>query len=157
MPSRHLAPLLCHIALACAVTSKLQAGKRGNGLCAPTDNADDCLALADLYWATGKKIAWPMNGSSLCTWGGVLCNATSGRVASLGLGANSLSGTIPSELAGLSPLTALGLGANSLSGTIPSELAGLSRLTWLWLDDNSLSGTIPSGLAGLLRTLLEMA
>ena len=64
----------------------------------------------------------------------------------LNLGANQLSGKIPSELGGLSNLEYLGLAYNQLSGEIPSELGDLSNLQYLGLGNNQLSGKIPSEL-----------
>ena len=70
----------------------------------------------------------------------------------LHLGQNSLSGSIPTELGGL---TLLYLFTNSLFGTIPTEFGFLTGLTALWLYTNSLSGTIPSQ-CGLLTKLTHM-
>ena len=71
------------------------------------------------------------------------------NLTGLDLGGNELTGTIPSELGGLSNLTGVSLSRNQLTGTIPSELGGLSNLIVLWLLDNQLTGTIPSELGNL--------
>ena len=72
-----------------------------------------------------------------------------GRVVTLVLWENSLSGEIPPELGNLSSLETLYLHGNSLSGEIPPELGKLSNLRRLVLYNNSLSGDIPSELGDL--------
>ena len=53
-----------------------------NGLCAPSDNAQDCIGLVNFYWATGSTLKWTMDGqTSLCNWTGVTCG--SGRATQL--------------------------------------------------------------------------
>lgn len=102
---------------------------------------------------------------------GVLSN-----IEGLYLDQNSLSGSIPSELAYLnldilnlygnyfsdSLPTSLGLltnleyfllGSNLLNGTIPSQLSGMSSVYYLDVSFNSLSGPIPSEIALLHPTL----
>ena len=54
----------------------------------------------------------------------------------LNLYGNNLTGTIPSELGGLSSLTVLVLRDNNLSGAIPAALENLNSLQYLYLDDN---------------------
>ncbi len=80
---------------------------------------------------------------------------SSGRVTSLRLVSNQLSGAIPSQLGNLSNLTRLSLWYNQLSGKIPSQLGNLSNLQYLYLHSNQLSGAIPSQLLNLsnLRAL----
>ena len=87
-------------------------------------------------------------------WYGVSANAD-GRVDTLILWANGLTGEIPSELGSLSDLEVLSLVGNSLTGAIPSELGDLSNLRVLNLTSNSLTGEIPSKLSNLsnLRAL----
>ena len=121
-------------------------------------------ALVALYSATDGR-NWKNNDGwlsdeALGEWYGVTTNST-GRVASLALGGNRLSGEIPPELGSLSSLEELDLGiyfvssdpldadGNQLSGEIPSELGSLSNLRWLDLGGNQLSGEIPSELGGL--------
>lgn len=74
-----------------------------------------------------------------------------GRLTALNLGANSLSGTIPTFLAKLSNLRFLQLSQN-LSGVIPTQLGLLTKLTYLSLSYNKLVGSIPAEL-GLLTNL----
>jgi len=136
----------------------------------------ECQALASLYGATNgagwtDATGWLVAGSDPCDWFGVTCaggavtevvlvdNSLTGTIppelADLGglqdlwLGLNSLSGTLPAELGTLSNLQALNLVTNSLSGPIPPELGNLSSLSQLHLTNNQLSGPIPSELANL--------
>lgn len=74
---------------------------------------------------------------------------------SLGLGNNSIGGTLPEELRDLSQLKVLHLGANNLEGSIPAWIGELSQLELLWLYDNQFDGPIPEEIGTLsqLRTL----
>ena len=109
--------------------------------------------LVALYNATGGA-NWTDNTNWLSTaplgeWHGVTVDV-SGRVTELYLPLRQLSGTIPTELGGLSSLEKLFLGKNQLSGAIPVELARLSSLESLTLANNfQLSGTIPVELTQL--------
>ena len=81
------------------------------------------------------------------------------RLSVFGVTGTAMSGTIPSELGGLTNLQQLAMYSNpSLSGTIPSELGGLTDLQQLYLYSNpSLAGTIPSELGELTHLqLLDM-
>ena len=64
---------------------------------------------------------------------------------------NSLSGTLPTELALLTHLGALSLSYNLLSGTLPTELALMTNLSTTWLGSNRFSGEIPTEIALLPR------
>ena len=146
---------------------------RGTGLCVPADSAlrawlagiathvgtnRDCAspdrdALIALYEATGGA-NWSSNTNwltdrPLAEWHGVWTNAD-GRVTSLGLLNNNLTGSIPAEIGGFDGLTNLSLGENNLSGSIPPELGNLTNLEALSLYDNPrLSGPLPVELAAL--------
>ncbi len=54
---------------------------------------------------------------------------------------------ITPQLAKLNRLTLLGLGMNSLSGSIPTELGNPKSLSQLFLEENELTGEIPSVVA----------
>ena len=119
----------------------------------------DRAALVALYHATDGP-NWDTNTNWLSDeplgdWHGVTTD-TEGRVATLDLTENRLSGRMPNQLGDLSALGELRLGNNDLSGTIPPELGSLSALTRLDLENNDLSGAIPSQLGGMsdLRVLL---
>ncbi|KAK3242273.1 hypothetical protein CYMTET_48030 [Cymbomonas tetramitiformis] len=72
------------------------------------------------------------------------------------LSANSLTGTVPTELGELTLMTSLKLYDNSLTGTLPTELGELTLMTYLELSVNSLTGTVPTELGELtLMTSLQ--
>jgi Leucine-rich repeat (LRR) protein len=77
----------------------------------------------------------------------VLCS--NGRITSLNLHNQSLSGPFPTSLLNLTGLTGLSLYGNKLSGTVPTSLGKLTGLTDLGLYGNQLSGTVPTQLAQL--------
>ena len=114
----------------------------------------DRAALVALYNATDGanwigNTNW-LSDKPLGEWDGVGTNAQ-GRVDTLALPVNQLSGSIPSELGNLSNLEELWLRENQLLGAIPSELGNLSNLGILSLGDNQLSGAIPSSLGNLSK------
>ena len=78
-----------------------------------------------------------------------------GRVTSLNLGGNNLTGLIPGELVRLSSLEGLSLEGNNLTGPIPAELGELSDLSLIYLFDNKLTGSIPVEL-GKLASLIHL-
>ena len=73
------------------------------------------------------------------------------RLRGLSLQQNRITGPIPPELGALTELTALLLDQNDLRGNIPPELGNLETLETLWLATNQLTGTIPPELGGLAR------
>ncbi len=114
--------------------------------------------LAALYELTGgprwKVSAGWVTDAPLDRWYGVSVDAE-GRVDSLDLRFNNLTGTIPQELGKLANLRILSLWANDLIGAIPSDLGALASLETLWLSHNALTGSIPPQL-GNLRNLRKM-
>ena len=83
-------------------------------------------------------------------WEGVILNHD-GRVTELNLSSNGLrGGAIPLELTNLDRLQRLDLSGNSLTGTIPPELANL-ELKHLNLIGNDLSGCIPRDLLPVIE------
>ena len=114
----------------------------------------DREALVALYNATdgenwNRSDNW-LSDAPLGEWEGVTTD-DDGRVISLTLSFNALSGEIPAELGSLSNLTTLALQENALSGEIPPELGNLADLTYLGLWDNQLSGAIPPELGNLVN------
>ena len=120
----------------------------------PTPASEERAALVALYEATDGA-NWTLSANWLSdrplgAWHGVTTDSA-GRVTSLALTGNQLSGEIPSELANLTNLTQLHLEVNELSGSIPPELGNLTNLTSLDLRFNRLSGEIPPELGNLTR------
>ncbi|WP_041257381.1 FG-GAP-like repeat-containing protein [Fibrella aestuarina] len=112
----------------------------------------DYTALADLYAATNgtgwaTRTNW-LAGCNPCGWYGVGCDGN-GRVTSLVLGNNQLSGSLPASLSTLTSLTTLALDNNQLTGSLPDGLRALTGLTSLSLGGNQFSGTIPVSLTAL--------
>ena len=117
--------------------------------------------LVNFYNATGgpnwrESTNW-LTDAPIVQWYGVITNG-SGRVTTLFLPGNSLSGEIPSVLGKLSNLKGLDLSGNQLSGEIPPELSRLSNLEGLSLMSNQLTGEIPREFVKLSNlTLLGLA
>lgn len=116
----------------------------------------DSLALVALHNAT-DGINWTNTWDltqSMDTWYGVTLDEN-GRVNSLYLSNNQLSGSIPTQLGNLDKLISLELYTNQLIGNIPPELASLSNLQTLYLKYNQLSGNIPLEISNMssLRNL----
>ena len=84
----------------------------------------------------------------LGTWHGVEADGE-GRVISLQLWHNGISGPIPWELGGLEKLEALALHDGRLTGPIPGALGNLANLKMLELSQTDLEGPIPPELGGL--------
>ena len=147
----------------------------GTNLCTPTSPAfrmwlrsipshsgtgSECPPLTDrdvlklLFESTGGR-SWDdhdnwLTDAPLGKWHGVRTDA-SGRVNTLKLSGNSLTGEIPAELGTLANLEQLWLGSNSLTGEIPAELGTLANLEQLWLGFNGLMGEIPPKLGDLVK------
>ncbi|NUM80442.1 fibronectin type III domain-containing protein, partial [bacterium] len=117
----------------------------------------DSLALVSLYTNTNgpgwtNQANWN-SASAVGTWFGVTISA--GRVTSLDLSNNQLSGSLPDAIGHLTGLTSLQLYGNSLSGSLPDTLGNLTNLTSLGLENNQFSGAIPRKL-GQLSILIEL-
>jgi Leucine-rich repeat (LRR) protein len=70
------------------------------------------------------------------------------------LDANSLTGSIPTEIGLLTELASLSITNGTLTGEIPTEMGNLLGLRRAWLYGNDLTGTIPLAMQNL--TLLEV-
>ncbi|MCY3756237.1 MAG: leucine-rich repeat domain-containing protein [Acidobacteria bacterium] len=117
-----------------------------------TEGKTDREVLEEFYHATGGanwsfRTNW-LSNAPLSEWYGVGTDER-GRVTSLELWGNQLSGTLPAELGGLSNLNGLNLSENQLRGAVPPELGKLSNLQGLNLSGNKLSGKIPHRLTQL--------
>ncbi len=131
----------------------------------PGSVVSDRAALEALYELTAgpnwiNNDNW-LTDSPLGEWYGVGTDGN-GRVTSLALHGNRLSGSIPPELGQLAYLERLDLGFrrdptsqeflhNGLWGSIPPELGSLVRLQSLHLQSNQLSGEIPPELGALTK------
>ena len=108
--------------------------------------------LVELYNSTGganwtNKTGWLGAPGTECTWHGISC--AGGRLVSLSLRSNQLTGTIPSSIGSLSNLATLLLDGNRLTGAIPGSIGSLSNLNTLLLNNNQLTGSIPPELGSL--------
>ncbi|MCY4573082.1 MAG: leucine-rich repeat domain-containing protein [Gemmatimonadetes bacterium] len=124
----------------------------GTGMeCAPLSDRDILQTLYDASGGPGwtRSDNW-LTDAPLRTWHGVTTNGQ-GRVVSLGLWSNELSGDIPAELGHLMSLQTLSLQGNRLTGSIPPELGSLTNLETLRLDNNQLTGDIPAELGHLMN------
>ena len=121
------------------------------------DLHSDSLALVALYEST-NGVNWTNNTNwltgDLDTWYGV--SILSGRIDSLNLSDNNLSGTIPEMVTELSELWYLNLKENSLTGTIPHSLETFKQLEVFDISRNEIDGLIPSEI-GELTSLRELA
>ncbi|MXW16952.1 MAG: hypothetical protein F4X60_13220 [Gemmatimonadetes bacterium] len=110
-----------------------------------TMNRDE-FALRAFYRSTNGPL-WAVNinwdtDAPLSEWFGVELNER-GRVRSITLTKNILTGTIPPEISKLTELEELHLEENLLEGPLPPETGKLKSLVWLGLYDNYLEGPIP--------------
>eukprot|EP00873_Tetraselmis_striata_P010696 jgi/Tetstr1/430960/TSEL_020715.t1 len=112
----------------------------------------------DALWAVREQQSDPPTGSSISSWiynanhcedwAGVSCDEA-GRVSSVSLHDNQLTGTLPPQLSALTGLIGLWLYNNQLTGTVPLQLSTLTGLDYLYLHNNQLTGTVPPQLSTL--------
>lgn len=87
--------------------------------------------------------------SDYCSWYGVTCDRSTGRVTALILDGDGLTGTLPSTIADLSELRTLSVPHNAFSGEIPESIGELRFLQVLELQGNNFSGNIPDQITNL--------
>ena len=123
---------------------------RGTGVeCPPLSDRDILVALHQATDGSNWRVSDNWNTDApLDTWYGVEIDDR-GRVISLHLRRNQLTGAFPLELTSLTALKDLQLAGNSLTGSIPSELGRLANLVTLDLARNLLTGSIPPELGHL--------
>ena len=114
-----------------------------SALCDKSDKA----ALLAVKSALGNPPALSGWNSTVacCSWEGISCNATTGRVTELTVFALNISAPVPAAIANLTKLQTVNFAYNQLYGGIPAFLGphALPDLTFLRLDGNRLTGTIP--------------
>ena len=103
----------------------------------PYCNEADAAVLEALYNASGgadwtNPSGW-LETPALEEWYGVTANAL-GRVVTLDLTRNGLTGELPASLGSLALMTALRVGGNALSGRLPLSLAQLSLVELQYPD-----------------------
>ncbi|XP_057429227.1 receptor-like kinase TMK4 [Lotus japonicus] len=88
------------------------------------------------------RLASSWGGNDPCKdWSFVVC--AGGKIVTVNLEKQNLTGIISPAFAKLTDLRKLYLGGNNLSGSIPGSLTGLAQLEVLDVSDNNLSGEIP--------------
>ncbi|EER94664.1 polygalacturonase inhibitor [Sorghum bicolor] len=136
-PHDSVAMLLAVLVVSAAVA------RSGGALCDKSDKA----ALLAVKSALGNPPALSGWNSTVacCSWEGISCNATTGRVTELTVFALNLSAPVPAAIANLTALQSVNLAYNQLYGSIPAFLGprALPDLTFLRLDGNRLTGAIP--------------
>jgi hypothetical protein len=130
--------------LVVAVLVLAAAAARADGaLCDKSDKAA-LLAIKSALGNPPDLSGWNST-VSCCSWPGISCNSTTGRVTDLTVFALNISAPVPAAIANLTALQSVNLAYNRLYGRIPEFLGprALPDLTFLRLDGNRLSGAIP--------------
>ena len=125
----------------------------------PSPLQEEREALAALYHAMGGD-SWKhrdnwMTDAPMVDWYGVGVHGGNGRVHTINLRDNGLTGSIPPEIGSLERLVVLSLQDNHLTGSIPPELGKLALLEHLDVGRNGLTGSIPPEI-GNRRTLVSL-
>ncbi len=125
----------------------------GIGVPDPANNAGlvgDCeILLGAMDTLKGSaELDWKAN-RAMTSWEGVTLGGTPSRVMGLDLRSLGMTGSIPSELGGLTMLQDLDMAQNQLTGSIPTQLGNLCVLRDLNLIYNRLTGSIPAQLGNL--------
>jgi Leucine-rich repeat (LRR) protein len=119
----------------------------------PEINEQDSLALVTFYNSTNGnnwhiKTNW-LSDQPVDTWAGV--TADSGRVRSIFLIRNNLTGSIPPAIGNLTDLRLLHLDRNNLEDSIPSQINNLIKLESLNLYHNKLTGELPPEIGNMTQ------
>jgi subtilisin family serine protease len=113
---------------------------------------DECAALVQLYYDTQgqnwkQHTGW-LTSTLPCSWYGITCSG--GKVISIELTDNGLSGRLPTNFNHLSNLTLLDLSFNNLQGSFPTSILQLTKLQRLLLWSNAFEGSIPAAIGNLI-------
>ena len=111
--------------------------------------------LMKLYEAMGGE-AWTESGNwgtnaPLETWFGIAVDDSTGRVVTINLNRNNLSGEIPSEIQYFPHLRTLRLDYNQLEGEVRPEIGLLTELRRMDIDGNNFTGSIPPEFGNLAK------
>lgn len=109
-------------------------------------------ALLELYKSAGGNQwthTWDTASCNFCGWYGIGC--INGKVQSINLYYNNLSGVIPQALGNLNELNVIYLDGNQLAGEIPESIGRLQSLRILDLSNNQLSGILPESIGNLIN------
>nr|GLL41434.1 receptor-like kinase TMK4 [Ipomoea trifida] len=110
---------------------------------------DDAAVMSNLLEALSPPpYDWYSSDNNPCTWTNVQCDKSTGKVVTINLDSQSISGNLPSEITQLGSLRTLSVQKNSLSGTLPS-FANMSSLEELYLESNQFSSIPQDFLLGL--------
>lgn len=113
----------------------------------------DREALIALYKATNgdnwtNKTNW-CSDKPLEEWYGVFIDPETGRVNSISLCNNHLTGSLPKEIGNLTEISFFDVSYNHLTGTLPDEIGNLMSLWGFNVSVNQLSGRLPQGIGNL--------
>merc|ERR1712151_550069 len=104
----------------------------------PTDQDEPlCALVSSTNWNYDSNDPYYPSSFSVCYWNGVWCDGfvgLTGPVTEIDLNNYGISGSIPTEIGGLSSLTKLILNHNTFYGTIPTEIGDLTNLQELKLQ-----------------------
>jgi hypothetical protein len=115
---------------------------------ANTDNERSMLSELFNFLLPDKDFSPSLNFTGPhCSWHGIACNETTGRVIAINLPGFSLnapeSSSFPESLGNFTELQVLDLSNNLLFGTFPEPIVRLKNLVSLKLQVNKLTGFIP--------------
>lgn len=101
-------------------------------------------ALIAFYNATNGD-SWTNNTNwnttnPVSTWYGV--TETNGRVTSINLNSNNLSGTIPESFGNLTELETFSIRINNIYGSLPESIVNLTKIQYFDINSNSIVGII---------------
>ena len=118
----------------------------------------DSLALVDLYTSTNgpnwlDNTNW-LNDMPVGTWHGI--NVDNGRVYSISLYGNQLTGTLPESIGDLDHMRWIDIANNDIGGELPVSIGNLTNLESLSLYNNEFNGSFPASMSGMhkLKELL---